>query len=275
MRSEDGSLPTVASFPNVELLGMTLAATDASGLLTHIMDALDQGRGGWLVTANLDIVRRHVVDSDARALYSSADLRVADGMPLVWAAHVSGTPLPERVAGSSLAWDIARLARDRGRTLYLLGGDAGAAEAARAVLEKRFDGLRFTGTSSPRVQSPATVAEVDAIVDEISAEPPDILLVGLGSPKQEYLIQQLRTRFPRTWMIGVGITFSFIAGDVARAPVWMRRTGLEWVHRMAQDPERLVKRYLVHDLPFAARLFFDAARQRVSRRPRSLERRET
>ena len=263
MRSEDGSLPTVESFSNVELLGMQLAATDANGLLTHILSELDQGRGGWLVTANLDIVRRHVVDSDARALYSSADLRVADGMPLVWAARVSGAPLPERVAGSSLAWDIARLARDRGRTLYLLGGDEGAAAAARDVLEKRFAGLRFTGTSSPRVHSPATVAEVDSIVDAIGPEAPDILLVGLGSPKQEYLIQQLRTRLPRTWMIGVGITFSFIAGDVARAPMWMRAAGLEWVHRMAQDPERLVKRYLVHDLPFAAWLFFDAALQRV------------
>jgi N-acetylglucosaminyldiphosphoundecaprenol N-acetyl-beta-D-mannosaminyltransferase len=94
---------------------------------------------------------------------------------------------------------------------------------------------------------------------------PDILLVGLGSPKQEQLIRALRPHLPATWMVGVGISFSFVAGEIKRAPVWMRKAGVEWVHRLAQEPRRLAKRYLVHDLPFAVRLFTHAAIARFRR----------
>ena len=218
-----------------------------------------------MVTANLDILRRAVLDSDARALYGNADLICADGMPLVWASQILGEPLPERVAGSTMTAELAEWAAREGRTMYFLGGDPGAAEGCRAELERRHPGLRVLGTSSPWVSKPATVEEVDAIAEEIGEDVPDILLVGLGSPKQEYLIQKLRVRYPKTWMMGVGISFGFIAGQVKRAPEWMQRTGTEWVHRMVQDPKRLVRRYLVDDLPFAALLFADAARRRMRR----------
>ena len=91
-------------------------------------------------------------------------------------------------------------------------------------------------------------------------------MVGLGSPKQEKLIHELRATLPAAWMIGVGISFSFIAGDVRRAPRWMQKTGLEWVHRLAQEPRRLAHRYLVDDIPFAFSLFAHAFRRRGSRR---------
>ncbi len=81
---------------------------------------------------------------------------------------------------------------------------------------------------------------------------PDIVFVGLGSPKQEHLIRRLRQVLPRAWFLGVGVTFSFTAGEIERAPVWMRRIGLEWCHRLAKEPGRLWKRYLVHGLPFGA-----------------------
>ena len=101
---------------------------------------------------------------------------------------------------------------------------------------------------------------------ELAPAQPDILLVGLGSPKQEHVIHALRRHLPATWMIGVGVSFSFLAGDVSRAPVWMRRAGIEWIHRMLQDPRRLAKRYLVHDMPFALRLFPHAIWARLFRR---------
>ena len=134
--------------------------------------------------------------------------------------------------------------------------------ACRASLESRFAGLTIAGTSSPRVGSPANWAEVERIAASIEGDP-DIVLVGLGSPKQEFLIQKLRQRFPKTWFMGVGITFSFVAGEVARAPEWMQRAGVEWVHRMVQDPGRLVRRYLIEDLPFAGVLFASAVRDRL------------
>lgn len=255
-------------FPQLELLGMSLSVVDQGQLLDHVFSELGEKRGGWVVTANLDILRRGVLSRNAKGAYDAAELRVADGMPLVWASVLRGQPLPERVAGSTMTLALAARAAQEGRSLFLLGGDAGAADGCKAKLEEQHPGLRILGTSNPWVSSPARLPEVDAMEAEVREicgdEEPDILLVGLGSPKQEYAIQALRKRFPKTWMIGVGITFSFVAGQVERAPEWMQRTGVEWVHRMVQDPKRLVRRYLIDDVPFAALLFADAVRKRFT-----------
>jgi N-acetylglucosaminyldiphosphoundecaprenol N-acetyl-beta-D-mannosaminyltransferase len=241
--------------PTVQLLGMPLARVGEDRLLDHMFGELRAGRGGWLVTANLDHLRRHAREPELRALYRDADVIVADGMPLVWATRVMGKPLPERVAGSALIYRFAERAALEGRTLYLLGGAGGACERASRVLTERYPGLRILGYSAPMVKDPPTDRDVDAVRAELLALKPDFLLVGLGAPKQERLISALLRDFPATWMVGVGISFSFVAGDVLRAPAWVRRSGLEWAHRLSQEPRRLAKRYLVHDLPFAAELF--------------------
>ena len=254
----------MAPFRQVDLLGMRVADVDSRRLLDHVFAELEAGRGGWIVTANLDILRRYAIDADARALYDAADIRVADGMPLVWASRIAGSPLPERVAGSSLTMALAERAAREGRSIYLLGGAPGAAEGCRAELERRFAGLEIVGTSSPMVSVPTPWPEAEAIAETIGGAP-DIILVGLGSPKQEHLIQKLKRRFPKAWLMGVGITFSFVAGEVSRAPEWMQRAGVEWVHRMVQEPGRLVRRYLVEDLPFAAVLFGSSVAKRLRR----------
>lgn len=244
-----------AGLPTVDLLGMRLARIDEDGLLDHMFGELKAGRGGWLITANLDFLRRHAREPAMRDLYASADLTVADGMPLVWASGLLGTPLPERVAGSALIYRFAERAAREQRSLYLLGGDPGAGEAAARELCRRFPGLRIAGYAAPRFSATPTDKELEAARGLLRAEPPDLLLVGLGSPKQERLIHALRGSFPATWMVGVGISFSFVAGQVPRAPVWMRNSGLEWIHRLTQEPRRLARRYLLEDLPFAAELF--------------------
>jgi N-acetylglucosaminyldiphosphoundecaprenol N-acetyl-beta-D-mannosaminyltransferase len=99
-----------------------------------------------------------------------------------------------------------------------------------------------------------TVAELQDVRTALAAAPPDLVYVGLGAPKEELLISNLRPNFPRTWWMGVGISLSFMSGAVRRAPSWMQRTGLEWLHRLAQEPRRLARRYLLEDLPFALRL---------------------
>ena len=243
-----------AEIEAVDLLGMPLLKTDERGLLERIFADMNAGRGGWLVTANLDFLRRYCHEPDMRALYNQADLCVADGMPLVWAAALKGQPLPERIAGSSLVWSLAERCAQEGKRLFLMGGEPGAGEGAARIFVDRYAGLHVDH-SAPWVSLPPTAEEVDALAAELTAASPDLLLVGLGSPKQELLIQALRARFPRMWMIGVGVSFSFAAGKQQRAPVWMRKVGLEWAHRLAQEPQRLAKRYLVHDLPFAFELF--------------------
>jgi N-acetylglucosaminyldiphosphoundecaprenol N-acetyl-beta-D-mannosaminyltransferase len=243
------------ALPTVNLLGMPLACVDENGLLDHMFSELGAGRGGWLITANLDFLRRYSKDPATRELYRSADVTVADGMPLVWASGLLGNPLPERVAGSALIYRFADYAARDGRSLYLLGGDPGAGEAAAKVLCERATGLRIAGHLAPRFSPVPTALELESTCAALHEAKPDLLLVGLGSPKQERLIHALRPRFPSMWMVGVGISFSFVAGHVERAPPWMRRTGLEWVHRFAQEPRRLARRYLLEDLPFAAELF--------------------
>lgn len=258
------SLPsTAAILPTVDLIGMRIACVNEDRVLDHMFSEIAAGRGGWLVTANLDFLRRYAREPDIRALYAGADLTVADGMPLVWASGIQGTPLPERVAGSALIYRFAdRAARER-RSIYLLGGDPGAAEGAARVLSEGAPGLRIAGHAAPRFSAEPTEAELAAVAELLRAARPDLLLVGLGSPKQERVIHALRARFPGVWMVGVGISFSFVAGQLSRAPRWMRVSGLEWVHRLVQEPKRLAHRYLIDDIPFAAELFLRVLWQRA------------
>ena len=260
----DANRPDASPFPTCDLLGMTLACTDRDGLLDHIFASLNRGIGGWLVTANLDFLRRYVRDTQMRDLYALADVRVADGMPLLWAARIQGDRFPERLAGSDLIWLIAERAARESRTIYLLGGDPSANAKAADVLRQRWPALTICGHSSPMVHSPPSMEETAALQEEMIRTRPHIVLVGMGSPKQEQVIQTLRAVLPQAWMTGLGASFSFVAGDIRRAPVWMRRSGLEWMWRLGQEPRRLARRYLLEDLPF----FFELLGSVISRRVR-------
>jgi N-acetylglucosaminyldiphosphoundecaprenol N-acetyl-beta-D-mannosaminyltransferase len=255
--------PSPRPLAEIDVAGMAIARARAEELLDHVFRSLDAGRGGWIVTANLDMLRRHRKDPHARSLYDAADVRVADGMPLVWASRIAGEPsLPERIAGSTLTEDLVARAAHEGRSVFLLGGAPGTAERAARTLAARYGDAVVAGFASPDVSSPATVTEVSAIADALRDSRPSIVLVGLGSPKQEHLIHALRDLLRDAWMIGVGVTFSFVSGEVSRAPRWMQRAGLEWAHRMAMEPRRLARRYLVDDLPFAFVLFSESIARR-------------
>jgi N-acetylglucosaminyldiphosphoundecaprenol N-acetyl-beta-D-mannosaminyltransferase len=249
----------VADFERVELDGVPFARITRHELVEHLLAESDAGRGGWIITANVDYLQRFVTEPAGSAVYPGADLIVADGMPLLWAAKLRGTPLPDRVAGSDLVWLIAEGAARRRRSLYLLGGNPGAAEAAARALSARSPELRLAGCSSPRVGNPPTPAQLEEIRSELAARSPDIVYVAFGAPKEELLIDALRPHFPHTWWIGVGISLSFISGEVKRAPRWMQRAGLEWVHRLSQEPRRLGPRYLTRNLRFAIGLLLRSA----------------
>jgi N-acetylglucosaminyldiphosphoundecaprenol N-acetyl-beta-D-mannosaminyltransferase len=221
--------------------------------------------GGWIVTANLDHLRRMVRQRSYGELCRAATLVVADGMPLVWAARIQGTPLPERVAGSNLISSLSAAAAARGKSVFLLGGAPGTAEAAANVLTERYPALRVAGTHCPPVGFEHDSQQLAELTEALRQAQPDIVYVALGSPKQERLIAELRPVLPGAWWMGVGISFSFLCGDVKRAPRWMQRLGLEWVHRLVQEPRRLARRYLVDDLPFAVRLLGGAAWRRARR----------
>jgi exopolysaccharide biosynthesis WecB/TagA/CpsF family protein len=250
----------------VDLCGVNLHAIDEQECVERILRGCAAGRGGVVVTPNLDHVRRCRNDAEFALLVGKADLVVADGMPLIWASKLQGTPLPARVAGSDLISSLSGAAASAGKTIFLLGGDPGTAEAAADVLRERYPGIQIVGTCCPPMGFDADARKINEVTSAVVSARPDIVFVALGSPKQERLIDRLRDRLPGTWWLGVGISFSFLSGDVKRAPRWMRATGLEWVHRLVQEPGRLAKRYLVDGIPFAARLLAGATWRGLARR---------
>ena len=248
------------------LLGTSVVRTLERELIASVFGALDDGRGGWICPVNLDVLRQCRRREDLRRLVSSATIVAPDGMPIVWASRLAGTPLPARVAGSDLVWSLSGEAAARGRSIFLLGGAPGACEAASERLTELYQGLEIAGCHSPPFgfeKDPAALADIRA---RIAAAAPDIVYVALGFPKQDQLIAELRQEFPSTWFVSVGISLSFLCGQVERAPEWMNRLGLEWLHRMFQEPRRLVRRYLVDGIPFALRLFGHAVWLRLSGR---------
>lgn len=248
-RSGDAAPPRA-----IRLMGVRIHAVTQQEAIDHILDELDAGRGGWVITPNLDHLRRACRDATYRELLEEGDLVLADGMPLVWASRLQGTPLPHRVAGSTLVGLLADAAAARGRSLYLLGGAPGAAEAAAEALRGRNPQLRIVGTHCPAIGFERDEQQMKILQDQLRLAQPDIVYVALGSPKQERLIRQVRGDLPGAWWLGVGISLSFLGGQVRRAPRWAQKIGLEWLHRLSQEPGRLAKRYLVEGIPFAMRL---------------------
>jgi N-acetylglucosaminyldiphosphoundecaprenol N-acetyl-beta-D-mannosaminyltransferase len=244
-------------------MGVRFAPITEAECVATIVDDCARGRGGWLVTPNLDILRQCVRSPEVRQLVDGADLLVADGAPLILASRLLGTPLPERVCGSDLMSSLPAAAAARGLSLFLLGGNEGVAEDAARLLRERHPDLRVAGTLHPELGFEDRQESLDAIGAALAAARPDIVFVALSFPKGERLIARLRPLLPAAWWIGVGIAFSFLTGDVRRAPRWMQRTGLEWVFRLTQEPERLARRYLVDGLPFAARLLAWACARRL------------
>lgn len=246
------------------LAGLNFHRLSEDQVVARIVGDLEEGKGGLVVTANIDICRQASRDPAARDLISGASLVLADGMPLVWAARLRGDSLPGRVTGSSLIFSLSAAASGQGKAIYLLGGEPGVPERAAVELERRYPGLLVVGTDAPPVGFDQRPDELSAVRRRLEQARPDIVYVGLGFPKQERVIAAIAPGLPAAWFIGCGAAIPFAAGALTRAPRWMQRLGLEWVHRLVSEPRRLFRRYLVDDLPFAARLIITsaAARQR-------------
>lgn len=213
-------------------------------------------RARYVCTGNLDHLVIADRDPDFRAAYRKADLVVADGAPVVWLSRIasraaSGT-LPERVAGSDLFWELARLSGEANLRLFFLGGLPGAAARAAAAVEKRHPGARIAGTYCPPREAFDTREEQARIRRIVRQAAPDVLLVGFGAPKQEKWMAENKDLLGVPVAIGVGGSFELASGIRRRAPRWLRSSGLEWLFRFAQEPKRLFRRYVVDDLPYLA-----------------------
>lgn len=254
-----------ARLPTTLIMGARVHALTESEAVEAIMRSALAGGGHWTVTANLDHLRRYRSEPLAREILDGADLVLADGAPLVWASRLTDRALPERVAGSDLIWSICEAAGRVGASVFLLGGAPGAAERSAEILTDRFPRLRIAGTICPPVGFDADEDQLREICATVRAADPQIVFVGLGFPKQDLLIRRLRRSAPNAAFIGVGISFSFVAGVVARAPRWIQTAGAEWLYRLWREPRRLGRRYLLEGIPFAILLFASTARHRLAR----------
>jgi N-acetylglucosaminyldiphosphoundecaprenol N-acetyl-beta-D-mannosaminyltransferase len=233
--------------------------------LDRIASLVEGQEGGAIFTPNVDHVVKAERDASFRRAYARADLCLADGMPLVWASHLLGTSLPEKVSGSDLLLPLMALAAERRWRVYLLGGKPGVTEQAAEKLTREL-GVTITGTDSPIVGLDGVDDRSDQTIERLTAASPDLVLVAFGAPKQELWIDRFAERLGPAVAVGVGGSLDFITGQVRRAPAWMSRAGLEWLFRLLQEPRRMWRRYLVEDPAFIAIV----ARTRRRARPEAL-----
>lgn len=219
--------------------------------MSEALDRLEQfiavgrksGTSHQIATVNADFVVNALHDPELRYILQQADMTTADGTPLVLGARLLGVPLAGRVTGADLVPALAERAAQKGYSLFLLGARPGVAAQAGKILQERNPGLKIAGIVSPPNTS---VLDMDpAIVEELKAARPDILLVAFGNPKQEKWISMYARQLNIPVCIGIGGTLDMIAGVTRRAPAWVQNAGFEWLYRLMQEPRRLWKRYVL------------------------------
>jgi N-acetylglucosaminyldiphosphoundecaprenol N-acetyl-beta-D-mannosaminyltransferase len=259
------------------LFGMKIDSLRMTQVIAQLLNwcRRSDGRCRYVVTPNVDHAVMFQDHAGLREAYADASLVLADGFPVLVAARLLRRNIPERVPGSDLVptlfetfnqltvggESLFRLlkqtmgksakgfATDNGTTItslrvYLLGAAPGVADRAACNIANRWPAVEIVGTHSPPLGFEKDDNENDAILERIAAAKPDILVVGFGAPKQELWVHRHRDRIAAPVALCVGATIDFLAGEKPRAPVWMRRIGLEWLHRLASEPRRLAKRYL-------------------------------
>jgi N-acetylglucosaminyldiphosphoundecaprenol N-acetyl-beta-D-mannosaminyltransferase len=225
----------------VTILGVDVDRVDFAQTLDQIARWVAERRAApesvpcrQICTVNPEFVMEARRNPAFAAVLRQADLRVPDGVGILWAARRQGRPLRERVTGSDGIYRISARAAELGWRVFLLGAAPGVAEQAAAVLGMRYPGLQVAGTYAG---SPSP-ADWPAIARQLTAAQPDVLLVAYGHPKQDLWIAARRAKLPAAVAIGVGGAFDFVAGVARRAPAWMQRIGLEWLYRLAREPWR-------------------------------------
>jgi N-acetylglucosaminyldiphosphoundecaprenol N-acetyl-beta-D-mannosaminyltransferase len=245
-----------------DILDIPVAVTDYADAMDR-MDALIESRvRGYVCAAPVHALMVAQDDPEMREALLRATLVVPDGMPIVWAANMLGERLEDRVYGPELMLRYTDRCAAAGRRVWLYGGrDQGSLVQLALELRRRFPGIKIVGGYSPPYR-PLTAEEESEVAAQINEARPDVLWVGIGVPKQEKWMAHMRDRLEVPVMCGVGAAFDFHAGRISQAPTWMQTHGLEWIYRIAQEPRRLLPRYLYYN----PRFVFGFARQYLTGR---------
>jgi N-acetylglucosaminyldiphosphoundecaprenol N-acetyl-beta-D-mannosaminyltransferase len=249
--------------PRTQLFNVGFDSIGLAEASARVLAWASERKSRVVVTPNVDHVVMISERPELLPAYNEAELVVADGQPLIWAARMLGCPLPERVAGSDL---FPRLLRDAatarpGLRLFLLGGKDGVAELAAQNIERDYPWVKVVDTHAPPLGFETSASENDRAVAAIAAADADLVLLALGAPKQELWAHRERSRLGCGVVLCLGATVDFMAGTIPRAPTWMRRTGLEWLFRVAGEPKRLAKRYARDAVVFPGLVVVEAIRR--------------
>lgn len=214
--------------------------------LAPTFEARPADRATLVTITNVHAVMSARRDRELRSAIDDADITTPDGMPIAWALRSMGHPDQERLSGAKVTAATLEAGLERGWRHYFYGSTDETLEALQRRLKTDYAGIEIAGTMSPPFRA-LTAAEEDQIATEIMETRPDFVWVGLGMPKQEKWMFNNRLRYPGVVLVGIGAAFDFIAGTKAEAPLWMQRTGLEWLFRLASEPRRLWRRYIFNN----------------------------
>lgn len=263
--SRPGLQPEAASGPgpqfmpdSVDVLGVNVSAVNmdlAVGLAERWIDA---GQPGYVCVTGVHGVMEARKDLEFRRILNGAAMNLPDGMPMTWVGRLRGFRLMDRVFGPDFVTAVCRLSVKRGFRNFFYGGQPGVAQLLSETLKSRFPGLQVAGTCTPPFRS-LTRQEEYELVAQVLHSRPHILWVGLSTPKQERFMAQYFRSFNVPLMVGVGAAFDFHTGRVRDCSSWLKRAGLQWLHRLMQDPKRLWKRYLLNNPAFIWQIFWQLA----------------
>lgn len=234
----------------ITLLGVEIDSYPFDVFMQKLEEQMRRGKGTYVVTPNVDHIVRLKTDGEFREVYRRASFVVPDGVPLLWASRWLGKSLPERITGADLFPRLSARAAETGRSIFLLGATPSVCERVIARLRREHPRIKVAGHYSPPFGFEKFQDELKKIVQTLKQAKPDVVFAALGTPKQEKLIFHLRTQVPVKLFLGVGAAFDFYSGEKKRAPAWLQKVGLEWAFRLAHEPGRLWKRYLVNDPRF-------------------------
>jgi N-acetylglucosaminyldiphosphoundecaprenol N-acetyl-beta-D-mannosaminyltransferase len=256
----------------VRLFGMNVDSLTMAETVDKVRAWCAAPRGSacrFVVTPNVDHAVMYQTNESLRRAYAEASLVLADGAPVVVAARMLRRALPERVPGSDLAPALFKRVAAESKPgaaaslrVFLLGAGPGVADRAAINIAQRWPGVEVVGTLSPPLGFERDPSENERILAAIAEARPDVLLVGLGAPKQELWVHAHAERLAAKVALCIGATIDFLAGEKRRAPRWMRRVGLEWLHRLVTEPRRLAKRYLKDAWVFPQLVWHDWRRGR-------------
>ena len=232
----------------VSVLGTKIDAITLPEAVKFALSCMDERQGAIVVTPNTEIVLRAWKDSDLRAALAAAALSLCDGVGVLIASRILGDPIGERIPGIDFASALLSQMAKRAKSVFLLGAREGVAARAADALQKDFPGLVIAGTASGFFDAESETA----LIGEINARSPDLLLVCLGTPKQELWMRRCSPYLQVGLMAGLGGTLDVYAGDVKRAPPFWRRCGLEWLYRLLKQPERLKRDLALPQIVFSA-----------------------